>query len=110
MPENDGILMVQLAQWSAMSGIQDAIAELFSPDFDPETATAQDEVVRKILLWGETLGTLTKNRLMSEELVLDWIWVAGMWNRVGNAALASREEFGEPRLYENFEQLAQAQA
>src|SRR5947208_3667101 len=58
---------------------------------------------------GETLGTLTKNGLLSLELVLDWQWVAGIWARVSKAALAQREKYGEPRLYENFEALANAQ-
>ncbi len=109
MPDSDGVLMIQLAQWAAISGIQDALSVVFSPDFDPDTAEPQDDPVRKVLLWGETIGTLTKNGLLSEELVLDWLWVAGLWSKVGKAALASREHFGQPKLYENFEALAKAQ-
>ncbi len=107
---SDGILMVQLAQWSAIAGIDAAIAAVLDPDFDPDTAEARDEAVRKVLLWGETLGTLSKNGLISQDLLLDWIWIAGLWSRVGKAALGSREEFGEPKLYENFEALAKAQS
>jgi hypothetical protein len=40
------------------------------------------------------------------ELIDDWLWIEGMWSRVGPAALRAREKFGEPRLYENFEALA----
>jgi hypothetical protein len=107
---NDGILMVQLAQWGAMSGIQDATGVVFDPEFNPDTAGPHDDVVRKVLMWGETLGTLTKNGLISQDLILDWIWVAGLWDRVSGAAHAAREETGEPKLFENFEALAGAQA
>ncbi len=107
---SDGLLMVQLAQWNAMAGIDAAVAAVFDPDFDPDAADARDEAVRKVLVWGETLGTLTKNGLISQALVLDWVWVAGLWDRVAKAALGSREQFGEPRLFENFEALAAAQS
>jgi len=71
MAENEGVLLVQLAQWSSMAGIDEASASMFDEDFDPETADASDIAVRKVLMWGETLGTLTKNGLLSLELVLD---------------------------------------
>jgi hypothetical protein len=109
MADNEGVLLVQLAQWGSIAGIDEAAAAIFDDDFDPDTADASDIAVRKVLMWGETLGTLTKNGLLSTELVLDWQWVAGAWSRVAKAALAQRERFGEPRLYENFEALAQAQ-
>ena len=110
MPENEGSLLVQLAQWSSIAGIDEAAAAIFDDDFVPDSADASDIAVRKVLMWGETLGTLTKNGLLSQELVLDWQWVAGAWARVGKAALAQREKYGQPRLYENFEALAQAQS
>jgi hypothetical protein len=74
---NDGIPMVQLAQWGAMSGVQDATSAILDREFDPDTADPRDENVRKVLMWGETLGTLTKNGLISQDLILDWIWMAG---------------------------------
>ena len=55
----------------------------------------------------ESIGTLTRHDLLSKELVHDWIWVDGLWSRIGPAALRQRERFGEPRLYENFEALAE---
>jgi hypothetical protein len=105
----DATLMVQIAQWGATIGIGEAIPKLFADDFDPETADLQtDEHVRTILVFGESIGTLTKRDLLSAELVHDWLWVEGLWARVGPAALRMREKMGEPRLYENFEALAQA--
>jgi hypothetical protein len=67
-----------------------------------------DQAVRTMLMIGESIGTLTKNDLLSVELVRDWLWVEGIWSRVGPAALKQRDKFGEPRLYENFEALAKS--
>src|SRR5436190_15432868 len=105
---NDGMLLVQLAQWGAVSGIQDATGVIFARDFDPDCADPHDDAVRKVLMWGETLGTLTKNGLISQDLITDWIWVAGLWDRIARAARVARAEAGVDRLYENFEALAKA--
>jgi hypothetical protein len=104
---NDGLVMVALAQWGSAMGLEDAQAIVFSDDYDPESASADDEPVRKILMWGETVATMVKHDLFPENLLLDWIWVAGLWSRVRPAAYRAREHFGEPRLYENFEALAE---
>ncbi len=104
---DDAFLMIQIAQWGTALGVQDAMPQIFADDFDPETANAMDDQsVRTMLMFGESIGTLTKNDLLSAELVHDWLWVEGIWSRVGPAALRQREKFGEPRLYENFEALA----
>ncbi len=112
MPDrNDAMLLVELAQLATAMGLDDAIGELFKPDFDPESATIDgNAAVRKALEFGETVGTLTKHHLFDTELALDWLWVAGIWSRVGPAALRQREELGAPALYENFEALAERQA
>jgi hypothetical protein len=102
----DAQLMVQLAQWGTELGLERVLPQLLADDFDPDTANAYDEPVRTVLMFGESIGTLTKHDLLSLELVHDWLWVEGLWSRVGPAALKAREKFGEPRLYENFEALA----
>lgn len=104
--KQDGALLVQLAQWSTSMGADDAMRKLYSDGFDPETATIDDPDVSKTLMFGETIGTLTKNGLIDTALVLDWLWVAGMWGRVGPAARKERDKHGDPRLFENFEALA----
>jgi hypothetical protein len=105
---DDAQLMIQIAQWGTSLGVEAALPRIFADDFDPDAADAMDdEAVRTILLFGESVGTLTKQDLLSFELVDDWLWIKGMWSRVGPAALRAREKFGEPRLYENFEALAQ---
>jgi hypothetical protein len=104
---DDAQLMLQLAQWGTSLGLERSMPQLWADDFDPETADAMDnEAVRTVLMLGESIGTLTKHDLLSLELVHDWLWVQGLWSRVGPAALKAREKFGEPRLYENFESLA----
>jgi hypothetical protein len=102
----DATLMIQIAQWQATLGFQDFMAELWDDDFDPETVDPKSKAVNAVLGVFETIATLTKHDLLSEELVRDWIWVDGIWAKVGPSALKMREKAGEPRLYENFEALA----
>ncbi len=85
-----------------------SMGAIFDEDFDPETAAVGDEPVRTVLVFAETVGTLVKNGLLDRELVRDWVWVDGMWARVGPAAARARDSFGEPALYENFEALTVA--
>lgn len=108
MDKQDAALIVQLAQWGSTMGLEDAMQALWSDDFDPASASASadDVLVARILTFGETIGTLTKNGLLDTDLALDWWWAAGVWARVGPAALRLRETHGVPELYENFEQLA----
>jgi len=108
---DDAGLLVQLAQWGTMMGFDEAARQVFEDDFDPDMAAEIGIApVRKILQFGETIGTLTKNDLLSTELVLDWLWVAGLWSRVAPVAYEEREKFGVPNLYENFEALAKQQS
>src|SRR3954463_6950132 len=103
----DAQLMVQLARWGTELGLQDALPQLMSENFDPERADMlTDDPVRIVLYYGESIGTLVKHDLLSRELVEDWLWIEGMWSKVGPAALRMREKAGEPRLFENFEALA----
>jgi hypothetical protein len=108
--KQDGAMIVQLAQWGAVMGLEEAMQTVWAEDFDPETASVENPLVSRVLNWGETIGTLTKNGLVDTDLVLDWLWVAGAWQRVGPAALKQREKYGVPQLYENFEALAARQA
>ena len=104
---DDAQLMVKLARWGTELGLQDALPKLFADGFDPDRADMMtEEAVRIVLYYGESIGTLVKHDLLSRELVEDWIWVEGMWAKVGPAALKQREKAGEPRLFENFEALA----
>jgi hypothetical protein len=105
----DGALLVQLSQWGSAMGLEEAMHAVWADDFDPEAASAEDILVSRLLNWGETIGTLTKNGLLDTDLVLDWLWVSGVWQRVGPAARKLRDKHGVPELYENFEALAAKQ-
>jgi hypothetical protein len=103
---NDAVLLIELAKLGAMSGVPEAARAIFADDFDPDSAELSDPHVRTVLGWNETVGTLVKNGLLDRDLVLDWLWVAGSWERVGSAAKRAREKAGVSNLYENFEALA----
>jgi hypothetical protein len=105
----DARLIVELAKWGAMMDLGPATGEIFSDEFEPETASAHDRSVRTFLVFYETIGTLVKNDLLNRDLVLDWLWAAGVWERIGPAALKLREQTN-PRMFENFEALAKSQA
>ncbi len=104
----DAQLVVQLVRWGTEMGADEAAEVIFSDGFDSESAQANDPEVRKLLGYGETIGTLVKQGILNRELVHDLWWSKGVWARVGPAALRVRERLGEPRLYENFEALAES--
>jgi hypothetical protein len=106
----DAILVVELAKYAAMLGLADATGRVFADEFDPERAALSEPAVRIVLGFNETVATLVKNELLDQDLVFDWLWMAGSWERVGPAAKRAREQAGTSRLYENFEDLATAQA
>ena len=105
----DAMLLVELAKWGSMIGIDEASRTIWADDFDPDAAKASDPPVQATLLYFETIGTLVKNELIDRDLVYDWMWVEGVWNRVEPAAKRSREKSGVPQMYENFEALAAGQ-
>ncbi|HEX6581810.1 MAG TPA: hypothetical protein VF195_13215 [Actinomycetota bacterium] len=105
----DASLVVELAKLGAMNGLGEAVGKIFADDFDPDAADLSDPSVRIVLGWNETVATLVKNDLLSRDLVYDWLWVAGTWDRVGPAALRAREAADVAVLYENFEALAAGQ-
>jgi hypothetical protein len=101
----DANLVVQLLRWGAAMGLNDAVGQVFSEDFNPDKADANDPPIRTILFFGETVGTFVKQGVLNRGLIDDLLWIDGIWARVGPAALRQREKLGEPRLYENFEAL-----
>jgi hypothetical protein len=106
----DAQLMLQIAQWGTALGVNDAMPQVFSEDFDPYEADANEPNVQKLLVFAETIGTLVKRDLISKELVEDWLWIDGLWGRVGPAAVKQRDKMEEERLYENFEAMTSENA
>jgi hypothetical protein len=107
---DDAVLVGELAKWGAMIDLGDALGSIFADDFDPDAAGINDPPVRTVLNFFETVATLVNNDVLNRELVYDWLWAAGPWDRVGPAARRFRESAGIPALYENFEMLASGQS
>jgi len=108
--KDDASLMVQILQWGSLMGVEDALHTIFSDDFDPAEASAEQTAVRKVLYFGEAIGTFVKQGVLDRDLVLDLFAIRFSWQRVGPAALRVRNETGEPRMYENYQALAETQA
>lgn len=110
--------MLQIAQWGAASGANEAANWIWSDQFIPDYAGFIEKYppgsdgfakVSRVCGWYETIGTLYKQGLINEELLFDWLAVYLVWDRVKGIALGQRAQLGEPRIYENFEALAEAQ-
>jgi hypothetical protein len=106
----EGALMIQIAQWGTSIGLDESLRTVLAEHYAPEQASYEEKHVQTILSFGETVATLTKNGCIDQELILDWLWISGMWARVAPAATAQREKLGVPELFENFEALARVQA
>jgi hypothetical protein len=106
---DDAMLLVELAKWGAMIDLGEASRKIFADDFDPDGVEVGDPAVQAHLVFNETVGTLVKNGLLDRELVYDWLWVSGTWNRVGPAAKRARDKAGVPQLFANYEALAAGQ-
>ena len=109
--------MLELAQLGAAQGVQAALNWIFSDGFVPD----YDEFVRKfqkgsdqflqarrVATFLETVGTVWKHRLINEDLLFDWLWVDGVWDRLKGFALGLRKDAGSPLIFENFEAMAGA--
>ena len=120
--QTDAQLLVQLAQLGTSMRIDHGAALLYKhykqdkaplsyeafqstyPDGD-----ADGTAILNVLAWNETIGTLVKQGLLDRGLILDWLWVAGAWERCRAIALGQRAETG-PAMWENFEALAASQS
>ena len=103
---DDANLVMQIVRWSTDMGLDEAMQEIFSDGYDPNDVSSEDEAVRKVLAFGETVGTLVKHGLLDWDVLSDLYWIEGMWKRVAAHAVSIRERLGEPRIYEHFESLA----
>src|SRR6266571_2803754 len=106
----DAMLIVELAKLGAMTGVSDASRIVFAEDFDPDSVETSDPSVQKVLNFSETIATLVKNDLLDRDLVHDWLWITGIWERLGPAARRARDRTGSAALYENVEALANVRA
>ena len=105
---DDAAILMQVVRWGTEMGLDEAGQYIFSEEFDAGMASTDDLPVGKMLAFGETIGALVNHGILDKALVLDLYWIPGTWARVGPAALRERERLGEPRLYENYEALAES--
>jgi hypothetical protein len=107
---DDAILIVELSKLGAMLGVPEVARSIFAEDFDPDSVELGDPGVQIMLNYFEIIATLVKNDLLDGDLVHDWVWVGGIWERLGPAAKRARERTGFAGLYENIETLAAGSA
>ena len=115
----DAAVMLRVARLGAASGLPIAMNWLWSDKFIPDYA----EFVKKnppgsdgygkarlIAIHYETIGTLWKHKLISRDLLFDWLLITAVWDRLKGFVLGERRQFGQPALGENFQKMATAQA
>jgi len=115
---DDAHLMLELATWYTASGVGDAANWVRSNEYVSDFKTFESRHpdgsegrlrINTYLGFHETVATLWKNHLISEELLFDWLWVTGPWDRVKDVAIGMREKMGVAALWENFEAMAERQ-
>ncbi len=98
-----------LVSYGGRAPLSEASRTIFAAEFDPDAVETDDPSVYAMLMFGETIGTLVKNGLLNRELIYDWLWVAGSWERVAPAAKRARAKLDVAQMFENFEALAAGQ-
>ncbi|HYX89624.1 MAG TPA: hypothetical protein VE753_09670 [Gaiellaceae bacterium] len=115
----DAQLVIQLAQLGTQMVHPKARGWIWSDEFVADGAEffekfppGSDEFnyVSSVAAWHETVATLWKRGLVNEELLFDWLWVPGIWERTKDVLVAMRGRSGTSQLWENFEAMAEAQA
>ncbi|GAC1597970.1 MAG: hypothetical protein NVS3B21_23060 [Acidimicrobiales bacterium] len=113
---HDAQIMLKLAAWYTESHVGEAVnwarSDAFTDDYGEfmtryPAGSEGRLLVNRILGYYETVGTLWKNRLISEELLFDWLWVPASWDLVKNIAIGMRTELENVGLWENFEAMSE---
>ena len=116
--KDDAHLVIELAQLGSQMVHPKARGWIWSDEFVSDGAeffqkyppgTEEFLYVSAVAAWHETVATLWKRGLVSEELLFDWLWVAGVWGKLKNILITMREGSGTTQLWENFEAMAEAQ-
>jgi hypothetical protein len=110
--------MVQLARLAAELDVGDGMAVLWHDDFPVDMQKIDERFplgsrgrlhLDALCVWYDTVGTLVKNGLFDRGLCDDWLSVTSVWDRIRTLALGERAKIGDPRLWANFEFLAESQ-
>lgn len=114
---DDAMVLIQMFRLGTEGKINKAYQFLWSDDYIQDyqeflkkypVGSKEHGFVGQICGWYETVAAFWQNGLIHENLIEGTLWISGIWGRVGDFALGNRERLGDPRLYENFEELAKA--
>lgn len=115
----DANLMIQIARWHTEVGVSELL-DWFFTDEPPKDykkfrekypdGTQEHTNLFKLLAFFETVSTLWKHQLFSQELLFDWLGLNSVWEQIKGLAIGHREARNVPQLWENFEAAAKAQA
>jgi hypothetical protein len=115
---DDARLVAEFARLAAESGHSEAmdwiLSDQFLPDYDKfvkkyPVGSKEHARINQVCSFYETLGALWKYGLFSEDLLFDWLWISGPWDRLKGFALAQRKAAKNQSMYELFEAMAEAQ-
>jgi hypothetical protein len=116
--KDDAHLVIELAQLGSQMVHPKARGWIWSDEFVSDAdeffekyppGTDEFLYVSSVAGWHETVATLWKRGLVSEELLFDWIWVAGIWDKLKDILITMRAGSGTAQLWANFEAMAEAQ-
>ena len=111
--KEDALIILRLAELAGTMDTQAGSELIWNPEFEADPAkhgpgTPEHRALLQLMRWMETIGTLYRNGLVSEDLLFDWLDIAGPWGKVKPIAVAMREHTN-PALWENFEFMAERQ-
>ena len=115
----DADLLIKLISARALMEVGDPDAQgwIWGDEFIPDYKEFKEKFRPGSVEWRrvhgaagffESLGTLVRNDLLNENLLYDWIFVVGSWDRMKDIMRGWREET-VPAMYENFEWIAERQ-
>ena len=118
---SDAQLLIALYQTQAAHNLGEVMGYIWSNDFPTDfkefrttfergSNSTQEQGLYRALGYFETIGTLHRNNLISEDLLFDWMAVDMAWGRLKGFVLGVRKELGSPRMFENFEYMARRNA
>src|SRR5260370_36422585 len=114
---SDAQLLIALYQTQAAHNLGEVMGYIWSNDFPTDfkgfrntfergSNSTQEQGLYRALGYFETIGTLHRNNLISEDLLFDWLAVDMAWGRLKGFVLGTRKELGNARMFENFEYMA----
>jgi hypothetical protein len=114
---SDAQVMIALYEAQAAHNLGEVMGYIWSNDFPtdfkefrksfpPGSNSTQERGLYRALGYFETIGTLYRNNLISEDLIFDWLAVDMTWARLKGFVLGVRKEIGQSRMFENFEYMA----